>query len=1384
MSLYSPALLCAVLATTLFCGMALGEESVTAKVSGLLTRMTDLGDAEKYEDAASVARELLDLAESTWGENHEATIKCNSYLGKYLFYGRKYDEAETYLQRSHQFYESAGSPLEEAEMVARWLGDIYLEKDDFDEAETYYKKAVKLAIAYHGKNGFQTILDLVQMGDFYLDTGRFEEAEAYYRKALELSAPSEENTGEILVAVLHSLGYLRHRAGDYDEAEKFYSAAVETSRTTYGEAEENAVEMADELVFVFLEQEKYEKAEKQITTLLESCLSKHGRESQEAAYCYALLAEVHLRKGDFTKSREFAENTLTITQSNGEKESLPAGIASAVLGSNLVKEYRYREARNYFDPARKIFENELGNAHPRTARLYHSYGSLELALEHGTEARSLLAKALASKLAAYGQGHPQLYLSLSDIGVAFTELGDFEPARTYLEEYYNHCVSVAGVGEVKTIAAAGNLASLYREMGDHTRAREFLEASIEAATKAGNETDPSALILYEDLATLCSNMGEYQKAESLLTISLTGNKTNTDLAPESSIDLLIARANVEADQGKYQKAKELLENAADVAEENFGPDSLHLYSPLLHLSTALGHLGEYASEDRILRRCMALLKENGREKHPDMAAIYSNRAALRSSLGQYAEARALHNKALEIESEVYGPDHPELAGDVYLLGTTLLQLKQYDLADKAFLRAMDLLTDHKIDRELIPLIATGRARAQLQLGDIKEAEKCFLLGVQHARNIHGSEHKRMADALSALGFFYVRKGDLQKAELRYLQALEIYENTLGKEHESVYGMKRELAFLYHLLDRPEYSLALGRMTVKHDAAYWQQMLTYFSERECISARLENNTVNLPGTLADGWLAAEFQIRFKGSVLDALSDRRRAAGMLKDNPEALALSEQLDTLAKQYRAAVLESGLESKQTIQLREQAENLERKIASLLHTEIENSAPCSIGVDEVRKSLPRDAALVEFFRFEEIAKEEPHEFRYSAVLITSDKPPVYIPLAPASVVDTAIDQYRDIINSATSGPLNDTKSLSQFHEVEATLYESIVAPVEKYLAGKKTLILSPGDKLDFLPVSFLRDGEGTMLLSKYNVRYVTTGRDLLAPAAAPASQQPRALLVGNALFHSSANLPDTLLTTSRSADMRGEIEEHIGTSSRGINLPPLPGTQKEVDKIEQQLKTRGFEVVQLNRDGATEAALSETCQQADVVHLATHGFILDQLDIDLESTDESEPAPLAVRHPMFVSGLALTNAQNTFELWSKGQIPDPANDGIVLAAEMAELDLSDASLVVLSACDTGVGLSLGNEGVLGLRQALNAAGAKNIILTLWPVGDEPTVEIMEDFYTRFLAGTPPSQALAEAQKALFPKWEQEYGEINAIAFLAPFLCTSTGPAPATTEPE
>ena len=117
MSLYSPALLCAVLATTLFCGMALGEESVTAKVSGLLTRMTDLGDAEKYEDAASVARELLDLAESTWGENHEATIKCNSYLGKYLFYGRKYDEAETYLQRSHQFYESAGSPLEEAEMV-------------------------------------------------------------------------------------------------------------------------------------------------------------------------------------------------------------------------------------------------------------------------------------------------------------------------------------------------------------------------------------------------------------------------------------------------------------------------------------------------------------------------------------------------------------------------------------------------------------------------------------------------------------------------------------------------------------------------------------------------------------------------------------------------------------------------------------------------------------------------------------------------------------------------------------------------------------------------------------------------------------------------------------------------------------------------------------------------------------------------------------------------------------------------------------------------------------------------------------------------------------------------------------------------------------------
>ena len=146
-------------------------------------------------------------------------------------------------------------------------------------------------------------------------------------------------------------------------------------------------------------------------------------------------------------------------------------------------------------------------------------------------------------------------------------------------------------------------------------------------------------------------------------------------------------------------------------------------------------------------------------------------------------------------------------------------------------------------------------------------------------------------------------------------------------------------------------------------------------------------------------------------------------------------------------------------------------------------------------------------------------------------------------------------------------------------------------------------------------------------------------------------------------------------------------------------------------------------------------------------------------------------------SGMALAGAQGTVLAWKEGRIPPEAEDGILTAEDVATLNLKSVWLVVLSACDTGLGEARAGEGVLGLRRAFILAGAGQVLFTLWPVSDQVTRMLMKDFYARALAGTePPWRSLATTQRDWLVKLRQQK-DLSAAARLAgAFVLSSTGP--------
>ena len=254
----------------------------------------------------------------------------------------------------------------------------------------------------------------------------------------------------------------------------------------------------------------------------------------------------------------------------------------------------------------------------------------------------------------------------------------------------------------------------------------------------------------------------------------------------------------------------------------------------------------------------------------------------------------------------------------------------------------------------------------------------------------------------------------------------------------------------------------------------------------------------------------------------------------------------------------------------------------------------------------------------------------------------------------------------------------------------------------------------------------------------------------------------------------------NRSADP-GSIR---GTEKRAIedwSFASLDGAQKERDELIKKFLGWGWTPTDFTKKKATKEALLKI-HAPYILHLATHGFFAkeDPTTAQTEpgaSLDERQSVTKSkfFKNPMHRSGLALAGAQTTIEAWKREEVPPVENDGILTAEDVSTLDLQRTWLVTLSACDTGSGEARAGEGVMGLRRGFIQAGAQNLLMTLWPISDEVTVQIMSDFYeAAHNTGNAP-EALAEVQRNWLLKLRTEKGLAQAVNLAGPFIMSSQG---------
>jgi CHAT domain-containing protein len=328
---------------------------------------------------------------------------------------------------------------------------------------------------------------------------------------------------------------------------------------------------------------------------------------------------------------------------------------------------------------------------------------------------------------------------------------------------------------------------------------------------------------------------------------------------------------------------------------------------------------------------------------------------------------------------------------------------------------------------------------------------------------------------------------------------------------------------------------------------------------------------------------------------------------------------------------------------------------------------------------------------------------------------------------------------------------------------ELLMRRVRALVGDARHLLLSPDGALNLIPFAALVNEQNRYLVEDYSITYLTSGRDLLRLQTSAESRQGP-VVVADPLFDTSTATPASSSASAAPPSAAASPANTAATTAapppqnrRSADLarvvfPPLPGTKGEAAALGAIMPGARM----LTEAQATEAAIKRVSGPS-VLHIATHGFFLPDQPQAVAAGDArgillSSDTHVRVEgeNPLLRSGLALAGA-------NRGQGGD-GEDGVLTALEAAGLDLWGTKLVVLSACETGVGEVRNGDGVYGLRRALVLAGSESQVMSLWQVDDAATRDLMVAYYKRLRAGEGRTEALRQVQLEMIRNARRDEG--------------------------
>ena len=782
--------------------------------------------------------------------------------------------------------------------------------------------------------------------------------------------------------------------------------------------------------------------------------------------------------------------------------------------------------------------------------------------------------------------------------------------------------------------------------------------------------------------------------------------------------------------GEFEKAIEKGSKSCDVFKNILGED--HLY-----YVRSLENLGNYYFQARDFNMAVKTQTKVVRiVEHTDNLQY----ATSLYNLAVYYHAMGEYGKAIETDTKVLTLITPEQS----LYVSVLINLAAYysDFGNvreamKIAMQAQDLcerLGDYEIS--VYATIIANLAGYHFRLKDYDAALKLGHQALDMREKGLGKDHPDYASSLADLSVFYSLL-DSEKAIELGTQALNIRKHVLGETHPDYTNSLQNLARCSYLAGNYGEAYKLLNSSSQHRKEIMLRLFKGATSRErlnlwkkygkefaylpmfCLKARAYESV----GEVYDN--SALFA---KGLLLNAetsLRDLILESGDTAAEKQFESMQMTRMTLNRQYEKPIAERKLNCDS---LENVAEQMERELLRSSKAYGDFTRNLTVTWQDVQKELGDADLAIEFLLLPELLTDTP---LYVALTLKKgyDKPKM-ITLFEESELD-AIPENRWYADTA--------------------LCHLVWGQLDDELRGVKNVYFSPDGALYNIGIEHLPCSATENMGERYNMFRLSSTRELAIGREQPSAKS--SALYGGLQYYVP---PTELLAYNQKKGYSWR------TASRDV-FEPLPETKTEVDNISALLKGHNYDApaIYAGDEGTEESFKALSGKRTRIIHLATHGCYITPDEADRQRKSEMQQR-LAILRVGNDKGLgteedeALTRSYLAMSggkmCWTSDTIPEGLDDGLLTAQEISRLDLRGCDLVVLSACETGLG-DITSEGVMGLQRGFKKAGVQSIVMSLWKVADRPTQEFMTEFYRHLTAGEGKRASFLAAQRFLKEKY-------------------------------